>query len=207
MRYAQSNSDKMTIRAAMNGVAVLNTIWLGSRMGTVQKGDSVQPGVPFMQVVDPSQMEVRAMVSQSDLDRVHAGQAATVHFDAYPGMSLPAVLTEVSPLGEQGKFSEKIRTFSALFSIQGNDPRLLPDLSAALDIVLQSSDSALVIPRYAVGRESSGDFMWVKGATGYDKRVKLGPLNDTEAVILSGVSGGDIVRSIPSESTGRAPTP
>jgi hypothetical protein len=176
-------------------------------MGTVQKGDSVQPGVPFMQVVDPSQMEVRAMVSQSDLDRVHAGQAATVHFDAYPGMSLPAVLTEVSPLGEQGKFSEKIRTFSALFSIQGNDPRLLPDLSAALDIVLQSSDSALVIPRYAVGRESSGDFMWVKGATGYDKRVKLGPLNDTEAVILSGVSGGDIVRSIPSESTGRAPTP
>jgi hypothetical protein len=121
MRYAQSNSDKMTIRAPMNGVAVLNTIWLGSRMGTVQKGDSAQPGVPFMQVVDPSQMEVRAMVSQSDLDRVHAGQAATVHFDAYPGMSLPAVLSEVSPLGEQGKFSDKIRTFSALFSIQGKD--------------------------------------------------------------------------------------
>jgi HlyD family secretion protein len=208
MRYAQSNSDKMTIRAPMNGVAVLNTIWLGSRMGTVQKGDFVQPGVPFMQVVDPSQMEVRAMVSQSDLDRVHAGQAATVHFDAYPGMRLPAVLTEVSPLGEQGKFSEKIRTFSALFSIQGNDPRLLPDLSAALDIVLQSSDSALVVPRNAVGRESSGDFVWVKGATGYDKRaVKLGPLSDTEAVILSGVSSGDIVRSIPPESTGRAPTP
>jgi HlyD family secretion protein len=177
-------------------------------MGTVQKGDFVQSGVPFMQVVDPSQMEVRAMVSQSDLDRVHAGQAATVHFDAYPGMSLPAVLSEVSPLGEQGKFSEKIRTFSALFSIQGNDPRLLPDLSAALDIVLQSSDSALVVPRNAVGRESSGDFVWVKGATGHDKRaVKLGPLSDTEAVILSGVSSGDIVRSIPPESTGRAPTP
>ncbi len=68
MQYAQSNSDKMTIHAPMNGVAVLNTIWLGSRMGTVQKGDSIQPGVPFMQVVDPSQMEVRALVSQSDLE-------------------------------------------------------------------------------------------------------------------------------------------
>ncbi len=105
---------------------------------------------------------------------MHAGQTATVHFDAYPGMSLPAVLTEVSPLGEQGKFSEKIRTFSALFAIQGNDPRLLPDLSAAIDIVLHSSDNALVVPRNAVGRESSGDFIWVKNATGYDKRpVKL----------------------------------
>jgi hypothetical protein len=28
MRYAQSNSDKMTIRAPMKGVAVLNTIWV-----------------------------------------------------------------------------------------------------------------------------------------------------------------------------------
>ena len=198
MRYAQSNSEKMTIRSPMNGVAVLNTIWLGSRMGTVQKGDSVQPGLPFMQVVDPSQMEVRAMVSQSDLDRVHPGQAATVRFDAYPGMSLPAVLTEVSPLGEQGKFSDKIRTFSVLFAIQGNDPRLLPDLSAALDIVQQSSDSALVVPRGAIDRESSGDFLWVQSSTGYDKRpVKLGPISDTEAVILSGVSSGDIVRSSP----------
>ena len=198
MRYAQSNSDKMTIRSPMNGVAVLNTIWLGSRMGTVQKGDSVQPGLPFMQVVDPSQMEVRAMVSQSDLDRVHPGQAATVRFDAYPGMTLPAILTEVSPLGEQGKFSDKIRTFSALFSIQGNDPRLLPDLSAALDILQQSSDSSLVVPRNAIARESSGDFLWVKTPTGYDKRaVKLGPISDTEVVILSGVSSGDIIRSSP----------
>jgi biotin carboxyl carrier protein len=198
MRYAQSNSEKMTIRSPMNGVAVLNTIWLGSRMGTVQKGDSVQPGLPFMQVVDPSLMEVRAMVSQSDLDRVHPGQTATVRFDAYPGMSLPALLTEVSPLGEQGKFSDKIRTFSVLFAIQGNDPRLLPDLSAALDIVQQSSNSALVVPRGAIARDSSGDFLWVKSSTGFDKRpVKLGPISDTEAVILSGVSSGDIVRSSP----------
>jgi HlyD family secretion protein len=196
----------MTIHAPMNGVAVLNTIWLGSRMGTVQKGDSVQSGVPFMQVVDPSQMEVRALVSQSDLDRVHAGQTAIVHFDAYPGMTLPAVLTEVSPLGEGGRFSDKIRTFSVLFAVQGNDPRLLPDLSAALDISLQSSENALVLPRSSIARESSGDFVWLKSSTGYDKRpVKLGPISDTEAVILSGVSRGDIVRSFSNENSGRTP--
>jgi hypothetical protein len=83
-------------------------------------------------------------------------------------------------LGEQGKFSEKIRTFSALFAIQENDPRLLPDLSAALDIVLQSSENTLVVPRGAVSRESSGDFVWLKTATGYDKHpVKLGTISDT----------------------------
>jgi multidrug efflux pump subunit AcrA (membrane-fusion protein) len=55
-----------------------------------------------------------------------------------------------------------------------------------------------VVPRSAVGRQSSGDFLWVKSSTGYDKRpVKLGPISDTEAVILSGVSSGDIIRSAP----------
>ena len=196
MLYAQSNADKMTIHAPMDGVAVMNTVWLGSRMGTVQKGDSVQPGVPFMQVVDPSKMEVRATVSQSDFGSVKTGQTATVHFDAYPGMTLPATLTEVSPLGEQGKFSEKVRTFAALFTIQGSDPRLLPDLSAALDIVLESKEQALVVPRPAVASGPDGDFVWVKSVGGCEKRaVKLGPVSDTEAVIVSGVARGDAVRS------------
>jgi HlyD family secretion protein len=203
MRYAQSNADKMTIHAPMDGVAVMNTVWLGSRMGTVQKGDSVQSGVPFMQVVDPSMMEVRATVSQSDLGSVHAGQAATVRFDAYPGMTLPATLAEVSPLGEQGKFSEKVRTFSTLFTIQGSDPRLLPDLSAGLDIVLHSTDQALVVPRAAVESGPDGNFLYVKSAGGYDKRaVKLGPVSDTEAVVESGVAAGDVVRISPASGRG-----
>jgi len=192
MRYAQSNEDKMTIHAPMDGVAVMNTVWLGSRMGTVQKGDSVQPGVPVMQVVDPSRMEVRATVSQSDLGRLHVGQAAAVRFDAYPGMTLPATLAEISPLAEQGKFSDKVRTFATLFTVQGSDPRLLPDLSAALDIVLESSEHALVVPRGAVASGPDGDFVYTESAAGSKKRaVKLGPISDTEAVILSGVSEGD----------------
>jgi len=196
MRYAQSNSDKMTVHAPMDGVAVMNTVWLGSRMGTVQKGDSVQPGVPFMQVVDPSKMEVRATVSQSDFGSVKVGQTATVRFDAYPGMTLPATLTEVSPLGEQGKFSEKVRTFAALFTIQGSDPRLLPDLSAALDIVMASNPQVLVVPRAAIASGTDGDFVWVKSVGGYDKRtVKLGQTSDTEAVILSGVAQGEVLRA------------
>ena len=195
MRYAQSNADKMTIHAPMDGVAVMNTVWLGSRMGTVQKGDSVQPGMPFMQVVDPSKMEVRATVSQSDSGSVKVGQAATVRFDAYPGMTLPATLAQVSPLGEQGKFSEKVRTFAALFTIQGSDPRLLPDLSAALDIVLESNEQALVAPRAAVTSGPDGDFVWVKSVSGYAKRgIKLGPMSDTDAVIMSGVVQGDVLR-------------
>jgi HlyD family secretion protein len=134
MEYAHSNASKMTVRSPMEGVAVLNSIWLNDRMGTVQEGDQVNPGTAFMQVVDPSKMEVRVAVNQSDVEKIHIGDHAQVRPDAYPGMSLPAVLQEISPLGQEGNFSDKIRVFSARFAIQGQDPRLLPDLSVAVDI-------------------------------------------------------------------------
>ena len=134
MRYALANAAKMTVHSPMEGVVVFNTIWLGGRMGTVQQGDQVRPGVPFLQVVDPSRMEVRVELNQVDLLKIHTGQKAEMHLDAYPGMTLPAVLEELSPLGHTGQFTEMVRSFTARFSVQGNDPRLLPDLSAAMDL-------------------------------------------------------------------------
>lgn len=200
MRYAKSNETKMTIQSPMEGVAVFNTIWLGGRMRTAQTGDSVDSGVPFLQVVDPSRMEVRAKINQSDLGKVPMGQKATVRFDAYPGMSMPAVLTEISPFGEGGRFSDKLRAFTVVFSIQGSDPRLLPDLSAALDITLEAQANAVVIPRQSVGHDASGDFVMVKAGMSFEKRaVQLGGMNDTEAVVRSGIHQGDVVETKPRE--------
>ena len=34
--------------------------------------------------------------------------------------------------------AQKVRTFTAVFSIAGSDPRLLPDLSAAVDVPLSA---------------------------------------------------------------------
>jgi HlyD family secretion protein len=195
MRYAQGNAAKMVVHSPMPGVVVHNTIWLGGRMGTVQQGDQVRPGVPFLQVVDPSQMEVRVELNQVDLLKVRPGLKAQMHLDAYPGMTLPATLEELSPLGHQGQFSEVVRSFTARFSVQGTDPRLLPDLSAALDVDLGSQKNVLVIPCQSIGMENNHSFVWLKSTVGFDKRtVQTGARNDLEAVVNSGLSEGDIIR-------------
>ena len=195
MHYAQGNAAKMVVHSPMPGVVVYNTIWLGGRMGTVQQGDQVRPGVPFLQAVDPSQMEVRVQLNQVDLLKLHLGQHALMHLDAYPGMTLPTVLEELSPLGHTGQFSETVRSFAARFSIQGTDARLLPDLSAALDVDLGSQSSVLVVPLQSIGKESDHDFVWLKTTMGFEKRiVKTGSRNDLEAVVNSGLSEGDVIR-------------
>lgn len=87
-----------------------------------------------MQVVDPAIMEVRVPVNQEDLLDLKIGQKARVHLDAYSELVFPGQLESIDPMGTAGDFSSKLRKFSATFSIQGHDPRLMPDLSAAVDI-------------------------------------------------------------------------
>lgn len=134
MLHAQANSALMEIHAPIDGIVVLVTIWKQGNMGEVQEGDQVRPGVPFMQVVDPAVMEVRVPVNQEDLLALKIGEKAQVHLDAYSDLVLPGQLESIDPMGTPGDFSARLRKFSATFSIAGHDPRLMPDLSAAVDV-------------------------------------------------------------------------
>jgi multidrug efflux pump subunit AcrA (membrane-fusion protein) len=134
MLHAKANAALMQVRSPIDGVVVLNTIWKQGNIGEVQEGDQVRPGVPFMQVVDPSAMEVQVPVNQQDVLALHDGQKAQIHLDAYPDLVCPAQLEVVDPMGKSGDFSAKVRTFSAIWAVMCTDPRLLPGLSAAVDI-------------------------------------------------------------------------
>jgi len=208
MKYAQNNAAKMVVHSPMPGVVVYNTIWLGGRMGTVQEGDQVRPGVPFLQVVDPSQMQVRVELNQVDLEKVHLGQRAAMHLDAYPGLMLPAVLDELSPLGHAGQFSQQVRSFTARFVVQGADPRLLPDLSAALDVDVGSQRNVLVVSRQSLELDAGHAYVWTKDGGSFAKQeVKLGARNDLEAVVVSGLTEGDIIEKAAGETSGAAGQP
>ncbi len=135
MENARLNSELMQIRSPLDGVVVLNMIWKNGRPGEAQEGDQVKPGVAFMRVVDPSAMQVHVPVNQEDILGLKIGQTAQVRLDAYPDLVLASRLEQIAPVGRNGDFSSKVRTFSAVFSIQGSDPRLMPDLSAAVDVL------------------------------------------------------------------------
>jgi HlyD family secretion protein len=134
MAHAQANAALLEVHSPLDGIVVLNTIWKQGNMGEVQEGDQVRSGVAFMQVVDPSHMDVQVAVNQEDLLNLRIGQGASVHLDAYPDLTFPGKLESLGPMGRTGDFSNKVRTFSAVFSIAGQDPRLMPDLSAAVDV-------------------------------------------------------------------------
>ena len=134
--HAKANSEQMQIHSPIDGVVVLNTIWKQGNMGEVQEGDQVRPGVPFMQVVNPATMQVRVLANQEDFPSLQVDQTAKIHLDAYPEIVFQGKIDQISPIGEGGDFSSTLKNFVVIVAIQGNDPKLMPDLSAAVDVDL-----------------------------------------------------------------------
>ena len=147
MLHARADADLLQVRAPLDGVVVLNTIWKQGKIGAVQEGDQIRPGTTFMQVVDPSLMQVRVLANQEDFLSLRTGQSARIHLDAYPELMFAGRLEEMAPMGRSGDFSARLRTFTVVFSIAGQDPKLMPDLSAAVDVDLAEQNRAAGLPR------------------------------------------------------------
>jgi multidrug resistance efflux pump len=197
MKWAQSNTEKMLVHASMDGVAVINSMWKGGSMSDVQEGDEVRAGFPFMQVVNPARMQIRAKVNQADIEELRQSQSVRIGLDAYPELDFGGRVQSIAAVAQTSTFSGKARTVVVLFTINGTDPKLMPDLSASVDIEVERQPNALVAPRDTVIKENGKNFVMVKTGSGYDRReVKLGAANDAEQVIASGVEkGAELLRN------------
>lgn len=136
MEHAANNAKRMTIVAPFDGLAVIKQTWKGGSMGDVQEGEEVRPGLPIVDLVDPSRMQVRAKVNQADITFVSLGQRARVQLDAYPELAFDGRVEQLAPLALISTLTPKVRSFVAIVSIQGSHPNLMPDLSAAVDLPL-----------------------------------------------------------------------
>lgn len=139
LEQAERNASLMTIRAPFTGLVVLKTRWAGGTMVEFQEGDQVRAGQAVLDVIDPSRMRVRAQINQSDITRVSAGQRAKVRLDAYPGLEFDGTVEQIAPLAAPSQRNPRVRSFTAVISVQGSHPNLLPDLTASVELLPEGS--------------------------------------------------------------------
>jgi hypothetical protein len=194
MDHAVANMRGMTVYSPLEGLVVPKLTWRGNGPADIQEGDEMWPGAPVLQVVNQGSMQVRVRVNQTDLQFVRAGQPVVVRLDAYPDLAMPGQLEQLAPIALNGSFSNRVRVFSATVSIQGSNPRLLPDLTAAIDVEVDRTKNALVVPRTAVEGDGTGARVRVRQGDGVVSRpVTLGPADEVDVVVTSGLQPGDMV--------------
>ena len=187
---------KYVINAPMDGLAVMQPIFRGGEMGQIQEGDQVGPGQLFMKVVYPRSMQVDARANQAESSLLRIGQRVTVHLDAFPGVQLPGSIYSIGALAVGGWVQNYyIRNVPVNITIEGFDPRLIPDLSASGDVVIDQADNVLTVPLKAVHRRNGKPTLLVKKGDVFEQReVSLGIENDEKVEITAGLSAGEEVR-------------
>jgi HlyD family secretion protein len=137
-KHAETNAEKMRVVSPIDGMVVLKSTWKNGTMGEVQEGEEVRAGLGIMDVIDSSAMRVRARVNQADIGTLRVGQAVRITLDSYPSHPFTGRLDQLSQIGSVSSLSNRVRTFLAVFAIDGSDPHLMPDLAAAIDLAEDS---------------------------------------------------------------------
>ena len=130
---ARTNVKKLEVRATLAGMVALENVWRSGSMCPAQEGDQLWSGQPLVRIFDPTYMVINTGVSEPDGAALVPGSKAKVRLDAYPEAVFDAHFESASPVAAAAMGSP-IKTFAARFRIDQVDPRLLPDLSAAVDI-------------------------------------------------------------------------
>jgi HlyD family secretion protein len=192
----QHDLEKYTILSPMDGLVVMSSVFRGGEMAQIQQGDQVYPGQQILKVVDTRNMQVEGSVSQADSGDLRVNQLARIGLDAFPDVHMTGKVYSIGALAVGGwRQNYYIRAVPVRVQIEGSDPRLIPDLSAHANIVLETIPDQLQIPAGAIQEENGRTYVSVRQADGFVRReVKTGKHSNTIAAVLSGLKPGEEVR-------------
>ncbi len=197
LRRAEANAERLVVKAPIGGLAVIQNRFRGSDFTPIQQGDQLSPGQFFMSIVNPNSMIVDAMANQADAESLRIGQRARVRFDAYPDLVLPAHVQSVGGIAKSGGARDSfVKELPVRLKLEKLDPRVIPDLTVSVSVILKSEQQTVVAPRAGVFRDPGTDqpYAFVQRGGGWVRQdVDLGMTNFVEAAVRSGLNAGDVI--------------
>ncbi len=160
---ARYDLDRTTIYAPIDGIVLERRIDPGQTVAA-----AFQTPVLFRLANDLSQMELKVSIDEADIAQIHEGQRARFDVDAYPGREFNATIKSVRIASQ---IVAGVVTYNAILSVDNRDNRLLPGMSADVQIITKKVQGAWIVPRAALLYEP----VKVK------KRVSFGPRNAQKA--------------------------
>ena len=151
----------------------------------------------FMQIVDNRSMVINATVNQVDIESLRLGQKATVHFDAYPDLELPARVISIGAMTKTGGMRQSyVKNIPVRLELERTEARVIPDLTVSADLRLESADAQAAVPLEAVFRDSPDgpSFVYARDGSRWKRRdIQTGLASNIITAVESGLKSGDVV--------------
>ena len=187
IRIAEKAIAELVLEAPRDGVLIIGDLRRENRK--LQVDDTVWPGYVVARIPDLSEMQVVARLSDVDDGNVRAGMTAIVRLDAYPELSFPAIVNDITPVARGMSSRSLRRAFRVRVALKQTDAeKMRPGMAASVEVHARELEDVLLVPRAALDLSSSTPKALLEN--GEAVPVKLGPCNGLECVSEGGLEEG-----------------
>lgn len=192
---AKEALNDYTVRAPFDGVV--------ARIA-VQPADQASGGTVLATLLTEAKMATMSL-NEVDASKVHAGQKATLTFDAVPDLRIAGTVSDIDPLGT---VTQGVVNYAIKIIFETQDDRVKPGMSVSAAIVADMKTDVLAVPNAAlqsVGGSSAVQIL-ASAKAGSDLSqpitsaippelhvVQTGLANDSLTEITGGLNEGDLI--------------
>ena len=155
--------EDMQIRAPFAGVVIAKAAQPGEMISPVTAGGGfVATGI--CTIVDMESLEVEVDVNESYINRVYAGQPATISLNAYPDDPFQAEVIAIIPAANRNQATVRVR-----IGFLERDERILPEMGVRVSFLEENVANepavevpvGVLIPESAIADNAGRLFVWV----------------------------------------------
>lgn len=141
LHNARIDLNHTVIRSPLDGVVIKRNVDIGQTVAA-----SLQAPTLFTIAQDLREMQVDTNVDEADIGRIQVGQKATFTVDAFPGREFRGTVEEIRKAPET---IQNVVTYTVVVSASNQDQRLLPGMTATVQVVIDERRNVLRIPNAA----------------------------------------------------------
>ncbi len=164
------------------------------------EGETVVPGSTAIVVVNYDRSWVEAQIDEIDIAEVKVGDKAKITTDVYPNKVFLGEVYWIAPLAELRKVGGRIKmdeesyVFPCKIRFLGDHEELKVNMSVNVDIITESKEKAVLIPKQALITKADSSFVFVvNNRRAYETKIEVGIRAYGTVEVVSGVSPGSQV--------------
>jgi HlyD family secretion protein len=211
MQFAERTIESMVVRTPIPGLVVVKEnrdasggfFFSGMTLPEYREGDTVQPGRAVAEIVDLSEVEIRAKVNEADRTSLATGASASVRIEGAPTLPLTGSTKGVSGLAAKSWWDVGAeRQFDASFRLDRSEPALRPGMTARVVIAGERLAGVQHLPRQVLFEKAGKPVVYVKSGTAFTPTpVKVVRRTETRVVVEGLAADAEVALTNPDRQT------
>jgi HlyD family secretion protein len=142
---AKQRLEDATVVAPVAGTIIEKPVALGQVIASAT--GSVSGGTTLLRMADLGKVRMRALVNETDIGSVRAGQEARVTVDAYPDRPFLGAVEKIEP---QAVVQQSVTMFPVIVSLDNKDGFLKPGMNGEVSLLVDRRENVLAVANDAV---------------------------------------------------------